>query len=120
MSTPISLRADFDAPTLRQLARRSLDADQARRLDQCLSPCDLQIAEEASTGSRIGFRDRGQLGPGQIGLDQRDVRRPHSGIFGIAAIDGAAEAAPSARLPSHRPETRHPGRISRGPRIRCR
>jgi hypothetical protein len=61
--------------------------------DQCLSPCDLQIAEEACPGGCIGFRDRGELGPGQIGLDERDVRRPHPGIFGVAAIDGAPEAA---------------------------
>ena len=27
------------------------------------------------------------------GLDQGDVRRPYSGVFGIAAIDGAPEAA---------------------------
>src|SRR5262249_41828084 len=61
--------------------------------DQRLSLGDLQIAEEAGPGRRIGLRDGGQLGPGQIGLDQRDVRRPHAGVFGIAAIDGAPETA---------------------------
>jgi hypothetical protein len=53
--------------------------------DQRLSPDDLQIAEQAGPGGRIGFRDSGQLSPGQIGLDRGDVRRPHSGVFGIAA-----------------------------------
>ena len=32
MSIPIALRRDFDAPGLRRLARRSKDANQARRL----------------------------------------------------------------------------------------
>jgi hypothetical protein len=47
--------------------------------------------EEVADGGRIGFRDRGKLGPGQIGLDQRDVRRAHSSIFGIAAIANQPE-----------------------------
>jgi hypothetical protein len=60
--------------------------------DQCLSSDDFQITEQAGPSGRIGFRDRSQLGPGQLRLDQGDVRRPHSSVFGIAAIDGAPEA----------------------------
>jgi len=44
MSAPIALRGDYDAPTLRGLARRSRCADQARRL--------LALAEIYDGGSR--------------------------------------------------------------------
>ena len=54
---------------------------------------DLQVAEQAGPRGRIGLGKRGELGPGQVGLDQGDVRRGRAGVFGVAPVDGPAEAA---------------------------
>ena len=51
MSTPVSLRSDFDAPTLRKLARRSCDPDQTRRL---LALAEIYDGGSRSDAARIG------------------------------------------------------------------
>ena len=51
MSTPVPLRSDFDASMLRKLARRSRDADQARRL---LALAEIYDGGSRSDAARIG------------------------------------------------------------------
>src|SRR5258706_299148 len=58
---------------------------------------DFEVAEQTGPCRRIGFRDCSKLGPLQIRLNERDVRCGRARIFGIAAIDGAAEAAHQGR-----------------------
>lgn len=54
MAAPISLRLDYDGPTLRRLARRSKDADQTRRL--------LALASIYDGGSRSSAAKLGGVG----------------------------------------------------------
>jgi len=54
MSMPIPLRADFDAPRLRRLARESRDASQARRL--------LALATIYAGGTRTAAAELGGVG----------------------------------------------------------
>src|SRR4051794_25954611 len=54
MSTPVSLRSDFDAAQLHKLARGSRDPDQTRRL--------LALAEVYAGGSRSGAARIGGVG----------------------------------------------------------
>jgi len=58
MSAAIALRDDFEAPVLRQLARRATDADQARRLLALAAVYEGMDREEAA---RIGGMDRQTL-----------------------------------------------------------
>ncbi len=58
MSAAIVLRDDFEAPVLRQLARRATDADQARRLLALAAVYEGMDREEAA---RIGGMDRQTL-----------------------------------------------------------
>ncbi len=51
MSTPVPLRTDFDAAMLRKLARRSRDADQARRL---VALAEIYDGGSRSDAARIG------------------------------------------------------------------
>jgi hypothetical protein len=54
---------------------------------------NFKISEQASPGGRIRFGDRSQLRPRQVRVDQGDVRNRRAGIFGIAAVDRAAQPA---------------------------
>ena len=83
MSTPVPLRSDFDAISLRKLARRSHDPDQTRRL--------LALAEIYDGGSRL---DAARIGG--VGLQiVRDwvVRFNAKGADGL--LNGKAPGAPS-------------------------
>ena len=51
MSTPVPLRSDFDAATLRKTARRSRDPDQARRL---VALAEIYDGGSRSDAARIG------------------------------------------------------------------
>lgn len=88
MSTPVPLRSDFDAMSLRKLARGSRDPDQTRRL--------LALAEIYDGGSRS---DAARIGG--VGLQiVRDwvVRFNAKGVDGL--LNGKAPGAPSI-LDSH-------------------
>jgi hypothetical protein len=85
--------ASVDGHVDRGLAERRAGAPD----HQCLALDDLEVAEEAGPRGRVGLGNCSQLCPGQIRLDERDIRGPRAGVFGVAAIDGAAEAAHQRR-----------------------
>jgi transposase len=88
MSTPVPLRSDFDAISLRKLARGSRDPDQTRRL--------LALAEIYDSGSRSDAARIGGVGV-QIVRDWV-VRFNAKGVDGL--LNGKAPGAPSI-LNSH-------------------
>ena len=71
--------------------------DVAPRITRVCPGAQVEVAEQACPRGRIGLRQRCQLRPGQIGFDESDVRRAHAGVFGVAAVDGSAEAAHQRR-----------------------
>jgi hypothetical protein len=86
-------RAGIDGHVDRRPAeRRGRPADHQR-----LALDDLEVAEEAGPSGRVGLRDRRQLCPGQIRLDERHVRGRRAGVFGVAAVDGAPKTAHQRR-----------------------
>ena len=56
MAAPIPLRADFDAPTLRALAKRSRDPDQTRRLLALAAIYDGQSRSQAAQLAGVGLQ----------------------------------------------------------------
>jgi transposase len=54
MTMPIALRSDFAADDLRRLARRSRDANQARRLLALAAICDGARRDEAARIGGVG------------------------------------------------------------------
>ena len=74
-------RDDPRAGVDRHLERGLAEGGRRAADDQRLPFVDLQIAEQAGPGGRVGLGDRGELGPGQVGLDQRDIRRPARGYI---------------------------------------
>ena len=67
---PIPLRADFDAPRLRAVARRAKDAAQTRRLLALAAVYDGARRTEAATIGGVTTADRSGLGD--------EVQRPWS------------------------------------------
>lgn len=61
--------------------------------DQRLSRLQAEVAEETCPRDRVGFGQRGQLCPGQLGFHGGDVRRAHAGVLRVAAVDGTAKTA---------------------------
>ena len=60
MASPLPLRTDFDAATLRGEARRSTNADQTRRL---LSLAAIYDGASRAAAARIGGAGGGRTGP---------------------------------------------------------
>src|SRR5919199_5515467 len=56
MAAPIPLRADFDAPTLRALAKRSRDPDQTRRLLALAAIYDGHARSHAAQLAGVGLQ----------------------------------------------------------------
>src|ERR671929_148711 len=92
MAAPIALRADFDAPGLRRLARQSKDAAQARRL--------LALAEIYDGGSRT---DAARVGGVTLQIVRDWVLR-----FNEHGPDGLI----NGKAPGNRPRTRTTARLS--------
>jgi hypothetical protein len=62
-------------------------------MTQSLALSEFQVAEQTGPGRGVGFRDRSEFFPGEIGLDLRDICRWWASVLGVAAVDGPPEAA---------------------------
>jgi hypothetical protein len=67
--------------------------DIAPRITKVWPSASSRFAEQASPGRSVGFRDRGEIFPGKVGLDLRDICRGRAHVLGVAAVDGPPQAA---------------------------
>src|SRR5262245_34688225 len=96
--SPLRVVAMTRAPALTAILTAAWPKRRERTADhQGLALGDLKIAKEARPCRRVGLRDRGQLGPGQVRFDERHIRDARAGVFGITTVDGAAESAHQRR-----------------------
>jgi hypothetical protein len=67
--------------------------DIAPRITKVWALGEFQIAEQARPGRGVRFRDRGEILPGKVGLDLRDICRGWARVFSVAAVNSPPHAA---------------------------